>query len=359
MNISGSHSKIDAIGCAQGSQRPIDSIKEIVGRGVVCRLYPLAFQHSLKSFRYVDMRRIRGQEEKKETSFLPNLSHFLQKFASMHLCIVQHDESLFLYREGKFVKEIGDLLGCYTSHESEAVVVASIVNHPPDIESLASFRWDYLIFPWKLPSIRHISFGASETFISEIEADFSGIILCYKFLQLLLFISVELRRGCPFGRFPYTSKSCAKADKKALSVSRNASLPVASCHFSLAFITLILSFSIASITACVSEQSMIGLQPCSGLLRNPSAPLLRYLFTQRLTLCSEHDSFSTIVFEDILTALYNTIWLRNCMNGRGSKCAMYSNSTCCFFVRFTSVILIVVYLTIMQKWCHNYMYINF
>ena len=41
---------------------------------------------------------------------------------------------------------------------------------------------------------------------------------------------------------PYTSKSCAKADKKALYVSRYVFLPVACCHISLVFMTLSLSF---------------------------------------------------------------------------------------------------------------------
>ena len=40
-HIEGSHSKVDAIGSPQRAQRPVDSIKEVVCRGVVGWLYPL------------------------------------------------------------------------------------------------------------------------------------------------------------------------------------------------------------------------------------------------------------------------------------------------------------------------------
>ena len=140
------------------------------------------FQHSPESFRYVEMRGIRRQEEKKESSLLPNLSHFLHKFAAMHLCIIQHDESLSLYREGKFIKEICYFFGCHAFHGCETMVVAPVVDHSPYVESLVSFRWDCHIFPWKLPSIRHVSFSACETSIPEKEVYESGVVLFYKAL---------------------------------------------------------------------------------------------------------------------------------------------------------------------------------
>ena len=87
--------------------------------------------------------------------------------------------------------------------------------------------------------------------------------------------------------------------------------------------------------------------------------LSRYRLTQRLTLCSEHDSLSAIFFEGMPSALSNIIRLRFCINGLESKCSMYSNSTRCFLVSFTSVILIAVsYLGIMQK-PSQHMYISF
>ena len=358
MNISGSFGKIDNVGGSQACQTSVDSIEKIVSRDIVCGLYPLTFEHSPKSLRDVEMRGIRRQEEKIKPPFLPNFSHFLHIFAPVYLGIVKHDECVLPYCKGEPVKEIRDAFGCHAFGGTEAVIAAVIVNHSPDIEPCSSVRRNGDVLSGKLPAVWHVSFGTCEASVSEIEINESFTILLFKLLQLLLLISVEPRRGCPFGRFPYTSKSCAKADKKALYVSRHASLPVACCHLSLAFMTLSLSFSMASLTASSSDESIMGLAPCPGLFRRPSTPCARYRLTQRLTLGSEHDSLSDTSFEGMPCAFNNIIRLRFCMNGLGSKCAMYSNSTCCFLVRFTSVILIVVYLTDMQKTCQH-MYINF
>ena len=325
MNISGSLGKINEVGVTQRSQRPIDSIEKVVSRGIVYGLDPLPFQKSPESFCYVEMWGIRRQEEKKQTSLLPNTSHFLHESTAMNLGIVKHNESVSSYSKREFVEEGDYPFGGHAIHGGKSMIITIMVNHTPHVKSGSPFRWNCYVLPWELPSIRYISFGAHKTSISEIEVDQSVLLLFNKLLQLLLLISVELRRGCPFGRFPYTSKSCAKADKKALNVSRLASLPVACCHLSLAFMTLSLSFSIASITACVSELSMIGLHPCPGLLRSPSMPSERYRFTQRLTLCSEHDNFSAIALEDNPSALYNTIWLLICIKERGSKCKCHES----------------------------------
>lgn len=358
MNISGSFGEIDKMGISQPSQSSIDSIEEVVGRDIVCWLYPLPLEQSPESLGNVQMWGIWRQEKQEKTTFLPDLPHFLHIFAPMNLCIVKHDERVLPYCKGELVKEIRDAFGCHTFIGTETMVTAFIVNHSPDIESCASVRGNGDLLSRKLPAVWHISFGTCETPVSEIEINKTFTVLLFKLLQLLLLVSVELRRGCPFGRFPYTSKSCAKADKKALNVSRHASLPVACCHLSLAFITLSLSFSMASLTISSSDESIIGLAPCPGLFRRPSIPCVRYRLTQRLTLGSEHDNFSAISFEDMPCALSNIIWLRFCMNGLESKCSMYSNSTLCFLVRFTSVILILVYLTALQKPCQH-MNINF
>lgn len=358
MNVSGSFGEIDKVGFAQSRKPSVDSIEEVVSRDIVCGLYPLPLEHSPKSLGNVEMRGIGRKEEKVKSPFLPDLSHFLHIFAPVYLGIVKHNECVLPYCKGELVKEIRYAFGCHAFGGTEAMIPTVVVNHSPDIEPCVSVRGDGDILSGELPAVWHVSFGTGEAPISEIEIDKSFTILLFKLLQLLLLISVELRRGCPFGRFPYTSKSCANADKKALNVSRHASLPVACCHLSLAFMTLSLSFSMASLTASSSEESIIGLAPCPGLFRRPSTPSARYRLTHLLTLGSEHDSLSAICFEGIPCDLNNIIWLRFCINGLGSKCSMYSNSTRCFLVRFTSVILIVVYLTVMQKVCQH-LYINF
>ncbi len=358
MNISSPFGEVDKVGGSQTGQSSIDSVEKIVSRDIIRRLYPVPLEHSPKSFGNIEMRGIRRQEEKVKSTFLPYHSHFLHILASVYLGIVKHDERIFPYCKGEPVKEIRDAFGCHAFGGTKAMIPAAVINHSPDIEFCASIRWNGDIFTGELPAVWHISFGTSEASVSEIEIDKTFTVLLFKLLQLHLLISVELRRGCPFGRFPYTSKSCAKADKKALNVSRHASLPVACCHLSLAFMTLSRSFSMACLTASSSDESIIGLHPCPGLFRRPSTPSARYRLTQRLTLGSEHDSVSAIFFEDMPSALHNIIRLRFCINGLESKCSMYSSSTRCFLVSFTSVILIVVsYLGIVQKPCQH-MYIN-
>lgn len=77
---------------------------------------------------------------------------------------------------------------------------------------------------------------------------------------------------------------------------------------------------------------------------------------QRLTMGSEHDSdsFPAIFFEEMPCALSNIIWFRFYMDGLESKCSMYSNTTLCFLVRFTSVILIIYTLLDSQNVLHVY-----
>ncbi len=134
--------------------------------------------------------------------------------------------------------------------------------------------------------------------ITKIKVYQPAVELMHKLLQLLPLVLIELRRGFPLWTFPYTSKSCAKADKKLLNMLLHASFPVAPCHLSLAFITLSLSFRIASMTFSVSEESMMGFAPWPGLFRRPSMPDLRYLFTHRLTVRTVVESSSAIDFDE-------------------------------------------------------------
>ncbi len=229
MNISGSFGEVDKVGCSQSGKLPIDSIEKIVSRDIIRRLYPLPLVHSPKSLGNVEMRGIRRQEEKVKSPYLSYLSHFLHILASVYFGVVKHDECVLPYCKGEPVNEIRYAFGCHAFGGTEAMIPAVVVNHSPDIESCAPGRWNGDVLTGKLPAVWHISFGTStsEASVSKIEVNKAFTTLTFKFLLLLLLISVELRRGCPIGRFPYTSKSCAKADKKAPYVSRHASLPAA------------------------------------------------------------------------------------------------------------------------------------
>lgn len=207
MYISSSFGEVNKMGLSQSCQTSVDSIEKVVSRGIIRRLDPLLLKHSPKGLGNVQMRGIRRQEEKVKTPFLPNLSHFPHIFASVNLCVVKHNECVLSYYKGEPVKEICDSFGSHAFGGTETVIAAVVVNHSPDIEPCASVRGNGDVFPRKLPAVWHIPFGTGEASIHEIEVNKAVTVLLFELLQLLLLISVELRRGCPFGRFPYTSKS--------------------------------------------------------------------------------------------------------------------------------------------------------
>jgi hypothetical protein len=96
----------------------------------------------------------------------------------------------------------------FTSTESLKMLIA--VNHSEDIEPFGSFRRDIYVFSGELPSIRNISFCADMGLIAIEGIDLPFGEKCFKFLQLLGLILIELRPGCTLGTFPYTSISWIK-----------------------------------------------------------------------------------------------------------------------------------------------------
>ena len=102
MNISGSFGEINKVAASQSCKSTIDSIEEIVSREVVRRLYLLSFEHSPESLRNVEIRGIRRQEEKIQSSLLPYLS---QSFMYLLLCTSAlsgtTNVSFFIVRENR------------------------------------------------------------------------------------------------------------------------------------------------------------------------------------------------------------------------------------------------------------------
>ena len=80
-------------------------------------------------------------------------------------------------------------------------------------------------------------------FISVIKVYGTFVPQPFKLLQLPKLVLVELRRWFALWTLPYTSKSCANALKKRLSVSSQAVFPVAASHCTLADNMLERSFS--------------------------------------------------------------------------------------------------------------------
>lgn len=168
-----------------------------------------------------------------------------------------------------------------------------------------------------------------------------------------------MRRGFPLGPKSYSPKSCAKTPKKRLNVHSLASLPVALCHASLAFFTRIISSSIACFTAAVSVSSIMGLRPWPSLVRNPSKPSARYLFTHLLTDCSDISVTSPTCL-DILLWFFNIMtWHRI----RKQYVSPLRNPFCSFCSSssdiFSLVILIVHYYDLNSKQKFNITMNNF
>lgn len=264
-------------------QRSIRSVKQGICGDIIRRSEPFAFEYAPKSFRNVQMWRIWRQEEKKQSPCFPNRSEVFHEFGPVHFSIVQYEKSIFLYPEGNLVKEICHFIGGDTFGRIETLIVVVAVYHTEYIQSERLLRGDKDIFSPELPAIRHISFRAYMAFVSEVKVYKAVVCLSFEFLQLLGLIRIELRRRSAFGTFSYTSISRANADKKALNVLSEASLPVACCQASLAFFTLCLSFSMAVRTASSSEQSIIGLRPRPGRVSKPLRPSDSKRFTHELT----------------------------------------------------------------------------
>ena len=74
-------------------------------------------------------------------------------FAPMHLGVVKYDECIHPYCKGEPVKEIRYAFGCNAFGGAEAMILAIVVNHSPDIESCVSVRRNGDVFSGKLPDV--------------------------------------------------------------------------------------------------------------------------------------------------------------------------------------------------------------
>lgn len=251
---------------------------------IVMRLYPFTFQNSPKRFRDVEMRRVRRKIEYMETPFFPSLKTVFYLVALVNGGVVKDYHCFFLDGERKVVHKFDESVGVYVFFGGKTMIYAVAVNHSEDIEPSAFVNGDAEILVLEFPCIRHISFGANVAFITVIKVNETGFPLTFKLLQKFLLISVLLRRGCPFGRLSYTSKSCAIEDKKFLKAPSLICFPVASSQAPRALDTLWRCFLIASLTASLSfGVLMMRLRPFPGLFFKPAMPSVWNLLTQCMT----------------------------------------------------------------------------
>ena len=258
--------------------------KQAMFISIVMRLYPLTFQDSPKRFRDVEVWRVRREREYMESPIFPSLKTLLYLTAFVNRGVIQNDYCLFVDAKREILHKFDKSVGVYVLLGGKTMIYAVAVYHSEDIEPSAFVNRDAVILVLEFPCIRHISFGAYVAFITVIKVNESEFPLTFKLLQKFLLISVLLRRGCPFGRLPYTSKSCAIEDKKFLKAPSLIFFPVASSHAALALETLWRCCLMASLTASLSSLVlMMRLRPFPDLFFNPAIPSDWNLLTQCMT----------------------------------------------------------------------------
>lgn len=264
-------------------QRSVDGIEKCVFRYIILRSDPFTLEDSPKSFGNVQLGRIWWKIEQKQSSSLPNTTQLFYFSVSVNRGIIKNHECIFLYFEREPIQKINDFICIDAFSCAESVVPIIAIYHSEDVESACLRGRDMHIFVAKLPSVGNIPFSTDVTLIGKVQIDPTISFQLFKFLQLLSFVLIKLRRGNSPWAFFYSLISCANADKKRLKVQSLASFPVAFCQSSLALLTLCLSSSIALRTAASSVQSMIGLRPRPARVCNPVIPYCSKRFTHELT----------------------------------------------------------------------------
>ena len=256
------------------------SIEERFCVNIMMRLNPFGFKDSPQSLGNVEMRRVRRKEKDVEPPLSPSVERFFHFTSGMDTGIVKDNERGSRDRFGKFIYELCHILSLYTLAACKSVIDIIAVNHAEDIEPCSFHGRHEYILSRELPAVRDIALCTYMALISKEKINKSLIAQIFKFLQLLALNRVELRRGC----YPWASGdtliSCAKTFKKRLKVMALAVFPEDASQRFLAAFTLWRSCDTASRTNASSEQSIIGLRPCPGLVFNPDIPFSEYLFIQ-------------------------------------------------------------------------------
>lgn len=277
--------KINRVLLSDISEDVLNSGKQAMLCSVVVRLNPFSLQNSPKRFGDIEMRGIRRKIEYVETSLFPSFEAFLYFATLVNTGVIQYDNSLLVDCQREVFHKFYELVGVDVFLRGEAMIDAVAVYHSEEVEPAAFECRDKKILILKFPCVRNISFCTDMTFVTVIEVNETFLPLTFKLLQQLFLICEFLRRGLPLWSFSYTSKSCAREDKKFLKAPSLIFLPVAFSHASLALETLWRCCSIAFLTASLSSLVlMIRLRPVPGLFFKPSRPSDRNLLTQCVTL---------------------------------------------------------------------------
>lgn len=118
-----------------------------VAVAVMAWLNPLAFKHTPKCFRDIEMRAIWGQEEKEKTSFLPRLSHLCDLTLSVDGSVVKDNDSRFGNSEGKLIRKSGKPFSGNGILRVKAVIYASGGYHAENVQAMFPLAGNEYVLP--------------------------------------------------------------------------------------------------------------------------------------------------------------------------------------------------------------------
>lgn len=344
---------IDTVFISNSVQDFMGGIEEDACVNIMTWLDPFCFEDSPQRLGDIQMRRVWRKIKDIETAPSPFLNHLFHLTTGMDTGIVKNDEGRPCDCQRKVVYEIRHILGLDALTACKAVIDIVPAYDAENIESCGFHGRHKDVLPGELPAVRNISLCAYMAFISEVKVNESLITKIFKFLQLLALDRIELRRGCYPWAFWDTLISCARTSKKRLKVMSLAIFPEAFSHNALADFTLCRSRDTASRTNASSEQSIIGLRPCPGLVFNPLIPSFAYLFVQLKTEGVATSSFRATCSLDRFSPLRSiarqrtrNLWSDPCLYPASNCRRSASVSNICFFLAIIVCI----------RLCHNITY---
>lgn len=132
--------------CRQGS---VCSVKKRFSIDIILRSEPFPFHYTPKSLSNIQMRRIWGKVEKKESPFSPDGTHLLDFCITVNTGIIQHDKCLFADFEREAFEKGYDFLGIDRLGCIKSFKMIVSVNHSKDIKPLG-----FYILSRELPAVR-------------------------------------------------------------------------------------------------------------------------------------------------------------------------------------------------------------
>lgn len=344
---------IDSVLLSDSVQNFMGCIEECACVNIMAWLDPFCFEDSPQRLGDIQMRRVWRKIKDIETTPSPFLNHFFHLATSMDTGIVKNDECRPFNCQREVIDKFRHILSLDALTACKTVIDIVPAYHAENIEPCGFNGRHKDVLSGKLPAVRNISLCAYMAFISEVKVNKPLIAKIFKFLQLLALDRIELRRGCYPWAFGDTLISCARTSKKRLNVMSLAVFPEAFSHIALADFTLCRSRDTASRTNASSEQSIIGLRPCPGLVFNPLIPSFAYLFVQLKTEGVATSSFCATCSLDSFSLLRSIA--RQRIRNLWSEPYLYPASNC---IRSASVSNICFFLAIIVyiRWCHNITY---